>query len=156
VDEAKKYARKKYPVIQDQDIDKFILKVGSLPLDIGLFCKGLVRGVATDKLIADAIDEAEVDLLAYIDCPTYKQERILFEPILKALKYERDGVKIKRFSQSNNVDVSTLLFRNFKDELSSMKRRCPVMYHIESKEYRLISTAHKTAIRNWGFFGVLV
>jgi hypothetical protein len=136
VDEAKKYARKKYPVIQDQDIDKFILKVGSLPLDIGLFCKGLVRGVATDKLIADAIDEAEVDLLAFPH-----------KPILKAIKNELEGVKVKDFYGMTSSGISLSDPKAMVD--ASMKRRCPVMYHIESKEYRLISTAHKTAMRDY-------
>jgi hypothetical protein len=137
VREAEEYAKKKYPSIQDNDIANFIDKVGTLPLDIGLFCEGLNDGIPADTIINDVVAEAEADLIAFSH-----------KPILKALKNQPDGVNIKNF---DGIEDKGALLSEPKDVGVAMKKRNVIVYHFQSKEYRLFSKAHKTAIKNFEF-----
>jgi hypothetical protein len=135
--EAEEYAKKKYPTIQDHDIQNFIDKIGTLPLDVGLFCKGLSKGVPADTLINGVIAEAKKDLIAFTHTP-----------ILKALKNQPDGVSIEKF---RGIEDKGVLLSEPKYVGVAMKVRNVIVYHFQSGEYRLFSKAHKTAIKDYEF-----
>jgi hypothetical protein len=50
-EEAKIYARKFKTNVSDSDLDSFLQKVGKLPLDIGLFMRGLADGKSANGII---------------------------------------------------------------------------------------------------------
>ena len=77
----------------------------------------------------------------------YAAERDLAEfthqPILKALKASPDGVGTHLFDRVNHKGVNLV---QPKDVAVAMKKSNAIMYHIPSREYRLTSRAHRTAL----------
>jgi hypothetical protein len=137
VHEAKEYAKKMYPSIQDQDIDNYIDKVGTLPLGIVLFCEDLSDGIPADALITDRIMQAKRDLVAFVHIP-----------ILRALKNQPDGIQVEFF---RGIEDKGVLLSEPKSVGVAMKTRNVIVYHFQSGEYRLFSKAHKTAIKDLEF-----
>jgi hypothetical protein len=135
VHEAKEFAKKKHPSIKEIDLENFIDKIGTLPLHIGLFCKGLSNEASADTLINKKVRQSMADLVAFAH-----------KPILKALKNQPDGVNMNCFDGIRDEGV---LLSKPKDVGVEMKSTKAVLFHFESNEYRLFSKAHKTAIKDY-------
>ena len=86
-----------------------------------------------DEIISENIASALSDFQAFP-----------LKPILFALKQSPDGVKVGLFEHHkyNNVNLSQP-----KDVAVSMKLCDAIYYHQPSREYRLSSNAHKTAMK---------
>ena len=134
-EEAKEYARKLHPDVSDADLELLFDKVGKLPLDILNSMKALKKGIPTTLIIEDAILAADSDLVAFT-----------IKPILAALKATPDGVNIRAF---DGVKYEGVNLAEPMDVAAFMKKRNCLVYHMPSKQYRLASRAHRTALMQY-------
>ena len=144
-EEAEEYARKLHPGFPDADLKLFFDKVGKLPLDILRSMTALKEGIPAAQIIEEAVLAAKEDLAAFD-----------LKPILAALKATPDGVHVRAF---NGVEHKGVNLAEPKDVAVAMKKRNCIVYHMPSREYRLASRAHRTALMRynspvtfWGFW----
>jgi hypothetical protein len=96
----------------------------------------LENGESAADYIENMLFEATTDLSAF----THK-------PILEALKLSPDGVSIVVFSEIENKGVN---LAEPTEVALAMKKRQAIVYHHPSREYRMASRAHRTAlIERW-------
>jgi hypothetical protein len=131
-EEAKEYARKLHPGVADADLELLFDKVGKLPLKILNSMKALKKGIPAAQIIKDAVLAAKADLVAF-----------KLEPILAALKACPDGVDVCEF---NGVEYKGIDLGEPMEVAVFMKKKNCIVYHMPSKEYRLASRAHRTAL----------
>ena len=108
------------------------LQAGTLPLDVGQFAMALKRGETADDLIEATLRAAQSDLIGFIHTP-----------ILEALKMSPDGVRTDVFRGVKHEGVH---LAQPKDVAAAMKKQQAIVYHIPSREYRLATRAHRTAL----------
>jgi len=108
------------------------LQAGTLPLDVGQFAMALKRGETADDLIEATLRAAKSDLIGFIHTP-----------ILEALKISPDGVRTDVFRSVKHEGVH---LAQPKDVAAAMKKQQAIVYHIPSREYRLATRAHRTAL----------
>jgi hypothetical protein len=106
--------------------------VGTLPLDVLKFAQVLKRG---DK----AADYIEAILSAVADDLKY----FAHEPILCALKKSPDGIRASNFQGVWDKGVH---LGQPKQVAVAMKEQKGIIYHLPSREYRMASRAHRTAL----------
>ena len=134
-EEAKEYARKVHPDVSDADLELLFDKVGKLPLDILYSMMALKKGIPVAQIIEDAVLAADSDLVAF-----------KLEPILAALKTSPDGVDVRAF---NGVKYEGINLAQPKRVAVAMKETNCLVYHMPSKQYRLASRAHRTALMQY-------
>ena len=134
-EEAKEYARKLHPGVSDADLELLFDKVGKLPLKILNSMKALKKGRPVAQIVDDAVLAAEADFIAF-----------KLEPILAALKASPDGVHIRAF---NGVEYKGTDLGEPMEVAVFMKKKNCLVYHMPSKEYRLASRAHRTALMQY-------
>ena len=142
-EEAEKYAKKLHPAVSDAELKLIFDKVGKLPLKILRSMTALKEGISAAEIIEEAVAAADADLVAFP-----------LEPILTALKATPDGVHIRAF---DGVKYKGVNLAQPKDVAVAMKMTNCIVYHIPSKQYRLVSRAHRTALMQYkppkGMFG---
>jgi hypothetical protein len=134
-EEAKEYARKLHPDVSDADLNLLFDKVGKLPLKILNSMTALKEGIPVAQVIDDAVLAAEADFIGF-----------KLEPILAALKASPDGVHIRAF---NGVKYEGADLGEPAEVAVFMKMKNCLVYHMPSKEYRLASRAHRTALMQY-------
>ena len=87
------------------------------------------------QIIEDAVLAAKADLVAFT-----------LEPILAALKASPDGVDVSEF---DGVKYKGTDLGEPREVAFFMKKRNCLVYHMPSKEYRLASRAHRTALMQY-------
>jgi hypothetical protein len=134
-EEAKEYARKLHPDVSDADLNLLFDKVGKLPLDILNSMTALKEGIPVAQVIDDAVLAAKADLAAF-----------KLKPILAALKASPDGVDVVAFDgvKYEGADLGAP-----KQVAVAMKETNCLIYHMPSKQYRLASRAHRTALMQY-------
>ena len=130
--EAEEYAKKVHPSVSDADLKLLFDKVGKLPFDILSSMTALKQGIPAAQIIEEAILAAEEDSAAFT-----------LKPPLAALKATPDGVNAKAF---NGVNYEGVNLAEPKDVAVAMKKRNCIAYHMPSRQYRLATRAHKTAL----------
>ena len=103
-----------------------------MPLDISGFVEALERGATSADFIEEALRAAKIDLSGFTH-----------EPILKALKISPDGVSTDQFQGVEHKGVN---LAQPKDVAVAMKKQTAIVFHQPSREYRLASRAHRTAL----------
>jgi hypothetical protein len=93
------------------------------------------KGASVDAFIKKQLDEAEQDLVAFA-----------LQPILKALKEQPDGVSPKYFKKEEykGIDMSVPEAVG-----KAMQGSHAVLYDMKEGRYKLISHAHKVALRTY-------
>ena len=134
-EEAKEYARKLHPGVSDADLELLFDKVGKLPLKILNSMTALKEGIPVAQIIEDAVLAAKADLVAFT-----------LKPILAALKATPDGVDVSAF---DGVEQKGVNLAQPKQVAVAMKETNCLVYHMPSKEYRLASRAHRTALMQY-------
>ena len=134
-EEAKEYAKKLHSGVSDADLKLLFDKVGKLPLDILCSMTALKKGIPAAQIIEEAVLAAEADLVAST-----------LEPILTALKATPDGVHVRAF---NGVEYKGVDLAQPKKVAVAMKETNCLVYHMPSKQYRLASRAHRTALMQY-------
>ena len=134
-EEAKEYARKLHPDVSDADLNLLFDKVGKLPLDILNSMTALKEGIPVAQIIEDAVLAANTDLVDFT-----------IKPILTALKATPDGVNISAF---DGVKYEGVNLGKAKQVAVAMKETNCLIYHMPSKQYRLASRAHRTALMQY-------
>ena len=97
--------------------------------------KALKKGKSVAQIIDDAVLAAKADLVAF-----------KLEPILAALKASPGGVDIGAF---NGVKYEGTYLKEPIEVAVFMKKKNCLVYHMPSKEYRLASRAHRTALMHY-------
>jgi hypothetical protein len=87
------------------------------------------------QIIENAVAAAEADFIAF-----------KLEPILAALKASPDGVHIREF---NGVIYKGADLGEPMEVAVFMKKKNCLIYHMPSKQYRLASRAHRTALMQY-------
>jgi hypothetical protein len=131
-EEAKEYARKLHLAVSGAELKLIFDKVGKLPLNILRSMTALKEGISAAKIIEEAVAAAYADLVAFT-----------LKPILTALKAAPDGVHIRAF---DGVKYEGVNLAQPKDVAVAMKMKNCIVYHMPSKQYRLVSRAHRTAL----------
>ena len=134
-EEAEEYARKLHPDVSDADLNLLFDKVGKLPLKILNSMTALKEGIPVAQIIEDAVLAARADL---VDST--------IKPILTALKATPDGVNISAF---DGVKYEGVNLAKAKQVAVAMKETNCLIYHMPSKQYRLASRAHRTALMQY-------
>ena len=134
-EEAKEYARKVHPGVTDADLNLLFDKVGKLPLKILNSMTDLKEGIPVAQIIEDAVLAAKADFVAF-----------KLKPILAALKASPDGVGVRAF---DGVKFEGTDLGEPKQVAVAMKETNCLVYHMPSKEYRLASRAHRTALMQY-------
>jgi H2-forming N5,N10-methylenetetrahydromethanopterin dehydrogenase-like enzyme len=133
---AEEYAKKLHPAVSGAELKLLFDKVGKLPLDI-------LRSISAAQIIEEAILAVNADLVAF----TLKQ-------ILTALKAAPDGVHVSAF---DGVEYKGVDLAQPKKVAVALKETNCIVYHMPSKQYRLVSRAHRTALMQYkppkGMFG---
>ncbi len=106
--------------------------MGTLPIQIRDFAEALERGETAADFLEAALRTAETDLAAFAH-----------PPILTALKASPDGVGTHLFA---NVYHNKVYLAQPKDVGGAMRASNAVVYHLPSREYRLATRAHRTAL----------
>ena len=135
IEEAKEYARKLHPGVSDVDLELLLDKIGKFPLKILNSMKALKKGIPVAQIIEDAVLAAKADFVAFT-----------LEPILTALKATPDGVDVSEF---NGVKYEGTNLAQPKQVAVAMKEANCVVYHMPSKQYKLASRAHRTALMQY-------
>jgi hypothetical protein len=93
------------------------------------------RDGSVDEFIADKLGRARQDLVAF-----------QLKPILKALKENPEGVSPEYFrnEEYKAIDLSSPVAVG-----TAMKGSNAILYDMEDRRYKLISQAHKVALRNY-------
>ena len=134
-EEAKQYARNVHPDVSDADLELLFDKVGKLALDILDSMKALKKGIPAAQVIDDAVLAAKADLAAFT-----------LKPILAALKASPDGVDVWAF---DGVKYEGVNLAEPMDVAVAMKKKNCLVYHMPSKQYRLATRAHRTALMQY-------
>ena len=134
-EEAVEYARKLHPGVSDADLKLLFDKVGKLPFDILRSVTALKKGIPAAQIIEEAVLAAEADLVAFT-----------MKPILTALKATPDGVDVSAF---DGVKYEGVNLAQPKDVAVAMKVTNCLAYHMPSKQYRLATRAHRTALMRY-------
>ena len=134
-EEAGKYARKLHPGVSDADLKLLFDKIGKLPLKILSSMMALKEGIPAAQIIEEAVLAAEADLVAFT-----------LKPILTALKTTPDGVDVSAF---DGVKYEGVNLAQPKDVAVAMKVTNCLAYHMPSKQYRLATRAHSTALMRY-------
>jgi hypothetical protein len=134
-EEAIEYMKNRNLSLPEADLNRFIEMAGALPLTLRKFADTVTNTESVDPYIAEIVGSAQADLIAF-----------LHKPILKALKESPNGVNIKAF---DGVEHKGVLLSEPRAVAAAMKIRNAILYHFGSREYRLFSAAHKTALRNY-------
>ena len=106
--------------------------MGTVPLHIKEFAAALKRGETAADFIEAALRAAQDDLRMFIH-----------KPILRALKVAPDGVRAVNFEGVKHEGVN---LAEPKDVAVAMKKRNAIFYHHPTREYRMASRAHRTAL----------
>ena len=106
--------------------------MGTLPIDVRDFALALQSGEAAADYVEEFLRAANSDLRTF-----------RHKPILKALKESPDGVSTDIFDgvEHKGVDLAEP-----KEVALAMQMRTAIVYHLPSREYRLASRAHRTAL----------
>ena len=96
------------------------------------FATTVATGVPAAEYIEDIVSSARSDFSSFAH-----------RPILDALKLTPDGVSKDVFEGIENEGVNLALPKQL---ALAMKERNAIIYHHPSREYRLASTAHRTAL----------
>ena len=88
-----------------------------------------------DDFIRSALAYADMDLVAF-----------LHEPILTALKKSPEGVSAELF---DGVEHKGVLLSEPKLVAPAMKLRNTIIFDFETKQYKLFSKAHQTALKTY-------
>ena len=134
-EEAGKCARKLHSGVSDADLELLFDKVGKLPFDILSSVTALKKGIPAAQIIEEAVLAAKADLVAFT-----------LEPILTALKATPDGVDVDAF---DGVKYEGVNLAEPKDVAVAMKKRNCIVYHMPSRQYRLATRAHRTALMRY-------
>ena len=132
-EEAEQLVKKRAPSISTDDFNKFVELCGTYPLMLGNFCKYVLRGGTVNECIANVVDSARGDLVAFIH-----------KPILSALKKSSGGVSIEHF---NNVKDDGVSLSSPKLVAPAMKISNAIFYDFKTRRYKLFSKAHETALK---------
>lgn len=106
-------------------------KVGTIPIKIRRFVEALQKGTSASTHVETAIRRAELDLAGF-----------KHRSILRALRFSPDGITVATFGGSYDKGVNLAM----PQEIAALKSSQAVVYHLPSGEYRLSSTAHRTAL----------
>jgi len=106
-----------------------------LPLTLGNFCGRVLKGVTVDSCIAEEVAKACGDLEAFIH-----------KPILVELKRSPSGVRSSIF---DGVEHKGILLSDPRQVASAMKLKNTIMYDFKSRQYKLFSKAHQTALKTY-------
>jgi hypothetical protein len=134
-EEAEQFVKKLAPNISSNDFNKFADLCGTIPLVLRDFCDDFLQGLTVDECIANVVDSARGDLVAFIH-----------KPILSALKKSPGGVSIDAF---NNVENDGVLLSSPKLVAPAMKISNAIYYDFKARRYKLFSKAHETALKNY-------
>jgi hypothetical protein len=93
------------------------------------------QDVSVDDFIAEELGKARQDLVAF-----------QLKPILKALKEHPEGVRPEYF---NNEKYEGIDLSNPVAVGTAMKGSNAILYDMKARRYKLISQAHKVALRNY-------
>ena len=113
-------------------MNDWLLQVGTLPHDVRSFVTSVQYGKPADVLIQAAVYGADRDLADF-----------LHQPIVEALKVSPDGVCTIRF---DGVEDNGVRLVEPKDVAVAMLKSKAIVYHLPSREYRLASRAHRSAL----------
>jgi hypothetical protein len=93
------------------------------------------QDVSVDDFIAEELGKAEQDLVAF-----------QLKPILKALKEHPEGVSPEYFRNEKyeGIDLSNPVAVG-----TAMKGSNAILYDMKARRYKLISQAHKVALRSY-------
>ena len=133
-EEAKEYARILHPDVSDADLNLLFDKVGKLPLKILNSMTALKEGIPVAQIIEDAVLAARADFV------------VCLKPILGKLKASPDGVDVSEF---DGVKYEGTDLREPMEVAVFMKKKNRLIYHMPSKQYRLASRAHRTALMQY-------
>jgi hypothetical protein len=133
--EAKQYLKRRGIDENSAEVELFLRDIGALPLDLCLFVKALKSGQTAQQYMDKMVSLARADLVAFS-----------LQSILVALKKSPEGVKTEDFK---GKEVKGLLLSQPKDVGVAMKKQNAIVYHFDSKEYRMFSKAHKTALKQY-------
>lgn len=97
-----------------------------------MYVQALQRGSSAVEYVVAAVSAAEDNLAAFP-----------YEPILTALKACPDGVCTTRFAR---VKYEGARLVEPKDLVKALEESAAIVYHLPSREYRLESRAHRTAL----------
>ena len=131
-EEAQAYARKINPNVSDAKLKFVFDKIGMLPLKIGLVMNDLADGMSAAEIVDQAVDRALTELLTFPH-----------QQIIAALKASPDGVRSSAF---RGVKDGGVYLAVPKQVVAAMREVGAIVYHLPSMEYRLATTAHKTAM----------
>ena len=134
-EEAVEYARKLHPGVSDADLKLLFDKIGKLPLKILSSMMALKEGIPAAQITEEAVLAAEADLVAFT-----------LKPILAALKATPDGVHVRAF---DGVYYEGVNLAQPKDVAVAMKVTNCLAYHMPSRQYRLATRAHRTALMRY-------
>ena len=93
------------------------------------------EGASVDELIAATLKEARQEFVAFA-----------LKPILQALKNNPEGVSPDYF---NNVECKGIDLSNPGAVGAAMKDSNAILYDMKENRYKLISQAHKVALRKY-------
>ena len=111
--------------------------ISKLPLDIGLVMDDLAEGsMSAAEIVERAVDAALDDLVAF----PHKE-------IIDALKGSPDGVRKRAFGGVISKGVELAIPQ---DVAVAMKKVNGILYHLPSREYRLATRAHRSAMLLYG------
>lgn len=138
--EAKKYLAARYKLekipntkFTDDELDKVFERVGTSPAILNRLLK---TDLSAEKFADNMEREARGHLASFP-----------LKSILKALKDHPDGVAVSHFEKQTEKGI------HLDDPLEVgpfMKGKLnPIVYRLETGEYQLLSTAHKTALKNY-------
>ena len=96
------------------------------------FATALENGDNADAYIEATLRSAKRDVL-----------RFRHQPILEALKSSPDGVSRNQFQ---GVEHEGANLAQPKDVAVAMEKQTAIVFHQPSREYRLVSRAHRTAL----------
>lgn len=133
--EAKQYLKNRGLDENSAEVGLFLRDIGALPLDLSKFVKALKSGQTAQQYVDEVVSSARADLVAFS-----------LQSILVALKKSPKGVKAEDFK---GKEEKGLLLSQPKQVGIAMKEQNAIVYHFESKQYRMFSKAHKTALRQY-------
>jgi hypothetical protein len=133
--EAEEFVKRRVPSISTEDFDRFADSIGTLPLSLTRLCDALLAGQKVDDFIRSALAYADMGLLAF-----------LHKPILTALKQSPEGVSVELF---RGVEHKGVLLCEPKLLAPAMKLRNTIIFDFETKQYKLFSKAHQTALKTF-------
>ena len=133
--EAEQYVKKRAPDVSPEDFNKFVVKCGTIPLMLGKFCTAVATGKSVDEHIGEVLSKA-----------LFKLEAFAHSPILIALKKTPGGVRSGNFK---GVERKGVMLSSPKDVAPAMKKENAIMYDFGTKEYKLFSKAHQSALETY-------